>query len=160
MNDINFFALGGLGENGKNFYLLQINESYFIIDAGLKYPNISLYGIDSMIADYYKLENIQDQIKGIFLSSAFETNLGALPYLIKDLNLPIYTSYFTLQVLKAHFQSHKINYKDFNLNIVKVDEVLHFEDVEVSFFATSQSIPETLGFSFRTQREPLYTLAI
>ncbi|CCP88437.1 ribonuclease J [Candidatus Phytoplasma solani] len=152
MNDINFFALGGLGENGKNFYLLQINESYFIIDAGLKYPNISLYGIDSMIADYYKLENIQDQIKGIFLSSAFETNLGALPYLIKDLNLPIYTSYFTLQVLKAHFQSHKINYKDFNLNIVKVDEVLHFEDVEVSFFATSQSIPETLGFSFRTQR--------
>ncbi|WP_349402006.1 ribonuclease J2 [Candidatus Phytoplasma solani] len=152
MSNIKFFALGGLGENGKNFYLLQINESCFIIDAGLKYPGVSLYGIDSMIADYHKLESIKDQIKGIFLSSAFETHLGALPYLIKDFNLPIYTSYFTMEVLKVHFENHQINYQNLKLNVIKPDEVLNFEDVEVSFFSTSQSIPETLGISFKTER--------
>ncbi|QBF23713.1 ribonuclease J ['Catharanthus roseus' aster yellows phytoplasma] len=152
VNDIKFFALGGLGESGKNFYVLQINESYFLLDAGLKYPNTALYGIDSMIADYYKLQDIKDKIKGVFLSSAFETNLGALPYLMKDFDIPVYASYFTMQVLKAHFQSHKINYRNFNLQIVKSDERLIFDDVAVAFFATSQLIPETLGMVFQTKR--------
>ncbi|MBS2126254.1 ribonuclease J ['Fragaria x ananassa' phyllody phytoplasma] len=152
MNDIKFFALGGLGEDGKNFYLLQINKSYFIIDAGLKYPNISLYGIDSMISDYYKLEDIKDQIKGVFLSSSLESHLGALPYLIQDFNLPIYASYFTMQVVKTYFQSHKVHYKNLNLNVVKSEDIIHFDDVAVSFFATSQLVPETLGISFQTER--------
>ncbi|AGL89938.1 ribonuclease J [Candidatus Phytoplasma australiense] len=150
MIDIKFFALGGLGENGKNFYLLQINESCFIIDAGLKYPSVSLYGIDAMIADYHKLESMKDKIKGVFLTSAFETNLGAVPYFIKEYNLPIYTSYFTMEVLKNYFASHKINYQNLNLNVIKTNEILRFKDVEISFFATSQLIPETLGISFQT----------
>ncbi|MBP5835885.1 ribonuclease J [Candidatus Phytoplasma meliae] len=152
MNDIKFFALGGLGEDGKNFYLLQINKSYFIIDAGLKYPNISLYGIDFMISDYYKLEDIKDQIKGVFLSSSLESHLGALPYLIQDFNLPIYASYFTMQVVKTYFQSHKVHYKNLNLNIVKSEDIVYFDNVAVSFFATSQLVPETLGISFQTER--------
>ncbi|MFP7699575.1 MAG: ribonuclease J [Candidatus Phytoplasma pyri] len=152
MKEIQFFALGGLNENGKNFYLLKIKKSYFIIDAGLKYPNENMYGIDCIIADYNQLENIKDQIKGIFLTSASETYIGGFFYLIKYLKKPVYTSYFIMQVLKKYLKKHNIIYQDLELNILKDDQVVTFSDTKVSFFFITQYLPETLGLAFETEK--------
>ncbi|WP_334330998.1 ribonuclease J [Candidatus Phytoplasma prunorum] len=152
MKEIQFFALGGLNENGKNFYLLKIKKSYFIIDAGLKYPNEIMYGIDCIIADYNHLEKIKDQIQGIFLTSALETYIGAFSYLIQYLKKPVYTSYFIMQVLKKYLKKHKIIYQDLELNILKDDQLVIFSDTKVSFFFITQCLPETLGLAFETEK--------
>nr|WIF87857.1 MBL fold metallo-hydrolase [Acholeplasma laidlawii] len=92
MSEIRFFALGGLGENGKNMYVVDIDRQYFILDAGLKYPTQELYGVDEIIPNYKMFMNIKDRVKGIFLSHAHEDHIGALPHILKDLNVPIYAT--------------------------------------------------------------------
>ncbi|OAN17362.1 MBL fold metallo-hydrolase [Acholeplasma laidlawii] len=83
MSEIRFFALGGLGENGKNMYVVDIDRQYFILDAGLKYPTQELYGVDEIIPNYKMFMNIKDRVKGIFLSHAHEDHIGALPHIFK-----------------------------------------------------------------------------
>ncbi|WCA22417.1 ribonuclease J [Candidatus Phytoplasma oryzae] len=148
--EINFSALGGIGENGKNFYLLKINSSYFILDAGIKYPDILTHGIDCIIPEYTKLDLIKDQIKAIFITSAFETHSGALSYLIQNLNVPIYSSDFVIEVIKNNLQQNNINTKNVTLNIVNENSKISFSDTNVFFFGISHFLPETLGLSFET----------
>lgn len=152
MNSIQFFALGGLSENGKNFYLLKIKKSFFIINSGLKYPNDTMYGIDCIISDYYQLEKIKDQIKAIFITSALENYIGAFCYLIQYLKKPVYTSYFIMQVLKKYLKQKKFFDQNLELNILKDNQKILFEDTEVSFFFITQFIPETLGLAFKTEK--------
>jgi ribonuclease J len=99
MSNIRFFALGGLSENGKNMYVFEVNGNIYILDAGIKYPSQELFGVDEIVPDYRILLRAEKKIKGIFLSHAHEDHIGAIPHLLKELNVPVYATKFTMQVL-------------------------------------------------------------
>lgn len=150
MNEIRFFALGGLGENGKNMYVLEIEKQLFILDAGIKYPGQELYGVDEIIPDYKVLIRAKDRIKGIFLSHAHEDHIAAIPHLLEELNVPIYATNFTMQVVKDMFIEEGLNPDDYTLNVVHQNSIIKFNNVRVSFFSTTHSIPESVGIAVHT----------
>ncbi|MDV3198083.1 MAG: ribonuclease J [Vigna little leaf phytoplasma] len=153
MQEINFSALGGLEENGKNFYLLKIKSSYFILDTGLKYPNMAtIHGIDSVIPEYTRLDTIRDKIKGIFITSVLDTHAEALPYLIDYFKVPIYSSDFGIEVLKITLKKYNnmINLDKIDFKSIRVYPQVKIEDITISFFSLAHFLPETFGVFFDT----------
>src|SRR5690606_39097650 len=150
MSEIRFFALGGLGENGKNMYVIDVDRQYFILDAGLKYPTQELYGVDEIIPNYKMLINIKNRIKGIFLSHAHEDHVGALPHILSDLNVPVYATPFTMEVVKDSLKEKNFNLNELTLNTITQNSIIRFGNVKVTFFNTTHSIPESIGIAFHT----------
>ncbi len=150
MSEIRFFALGGLGENGKNMYVVEVDRSLFILDAGIKYPSSELYGVDEIIPDYRVLIRAKDRIKGIFLSHAHEDHVAAIPHLINELNVPIYATNFTMQIVKDMLKDADFKLEDYTLNTISQNSIIKFGNVRVSFFNTTHSIPESVGIAIHT----------
>ncbi|HHJ9946115.1 TPA: MBL fold metallo-hydrolase, partial [Streptococcus pyogenes] len=100
MTDIKMIALGGVREYGKNFYLVEINDSMFILDAGLKYPENEQLGVDLVIPNLdYVIEN-KGKVQGIFLSHGHADAIGALPYLLAEVSAPVFGSELTIELAK------------------------------------------------------------
>lgn len=150
MSEIRFFALGGLGENGKNMYVIDVDRQYFILDAGLKYPTQELYGVDEIIPNYKMLINIKNRIRGIFLSHAHEDHVGALPHILSDLNVPVYATPFTMEVVKDSLKEKNFNLNELTLNTITQNSIIRFGNVKVTFFNTTHSIPESIGIAIHT----------
>ncbi|MCF7926486.1 MAG: ribonuclease J [Candidatus Izimaplasma sp.] len=150
MSDIRLFALGGLGENGKNMYCLDVNNKLFVLDAGLKYPSMDLYGVDSIIPDFSYLERNKERVVGIFLSHGHEDHIGAVPKLLKSINAPVYGSNFTLELVKDALKESNMTISDYQLFTVDSKKVMTFDDVTVDFYEVTHSIPEALGMAFNT----------
>lgn len=150
MSKIKFFALGGLGENGKNMYCLDINNKIFILDAGLKYPSNELFGVDSIIPDIEYLEQNLSRVVGIFLSHGHESHIGAVPKLLKTVKVPIYASFFTLALLKDLMEDQGLNVNDYEYHQVSSEKTENFGDLSVDFYQVSHSIPESLGIAVST----------
>ena len=150
MNKIRFFALGGLGENGKNMYVVEIDKQLFILDAGIKYPSSELYGVDEIIPDYRILARAKDRIKGIFMTHAHEDHIGALPHLLKDLNVPVYATPFTMAIIKDTLKDEGYKLEDLTLNTITQNSIIKFGNVRVTFFNTTHSIPESVGVAIHT----------
>ena len=151
MSKIDIFALGGLGEDGKNMYILDIDEKLFILDAGLKYPTDELYGVESILPDFSYLKREKDRIQGIFLSHGHEDHIGGMPKLLKEINAPIYGTFFTLALLKDTLEEQNLNLEDYTFHTIKKDSILTFNNVEISFYQTTHSIPESIGMAFNTE---------
>ncbi|QMS85814.1 ribonuclease J [Candidatus Xianfuyuplasma coldseepsis] len=151
MARIKLFALGGLGENGKNMYCVDIDGHLFVLDAGLKYPSNDLYGVDSIIPDTQFLEDNKDRIVGLFLSHGHEDHIGAVPKLLKTLPLPIYASYFTLAVLKDSLEDQGLDTSAYTFHEVTAKKTLQFGPVQVDFFGVTHSIPESMGIAIHTK---------
>ncbi len=150
MSEIRFFALGGLGENGKNMYVIDVDRQYFILDAGLKYPTQELYGVDEIIPNYKMLINIKNRIKGIFLSHAHEDHIGALPHLLQELNVPIYATPFTMEIVKDSLKEKNFDLEQLTLNTITQNSIIRFGNVKITFFNTTHSIPESIGIAVHT----------
>ena len=150
MGKIKFYALGGLGENGKNMYVLDIENRIFILDAGLKYPSIELFGVDSIIPDFSYLETQKSRIAGIFLSHGHEDHIGAVPRLLKSLKIPVYGSNFTLAILKDALKDQGIEESDHTFYTVDSSQKLRFNNITLEFFRLTHSIPESLGIALTT----------
>lgn len=150
MSEIRFFALGGLGENGKNMYVVDVDRQYFILDAGLKYPTQELYGVDEIIPNYKMFINIKDRVKGIFLSHAHEDHIGALPHILKELNVPVYATPFTMEIVKDALLEKDFKLKDLTLHTIDHNSIIRFGNVKITFFSTTHSIPESIGIAIHT----------
>jgi ribonuclease J len=142
--------LGGLGENGKNMSLLEVDDKIFILDCGIKFPSFDLYGIDAVIPDFsYVLEN-KERVQGIFLSHGHEDHIGALPELLKEINVSVFGSRFTMALAELALIDAGMPVENYRLYRVTDDKVLTFGNVRVGFFALSHSVPETYGITIMT----------
>jgi len=151
MSQIQFFALGGLGENGKNLYCLEIDKQLILLDAGLKHPSGELLGVDAIVPDITYLESRKDDIVGIFLSHAHDKNIGALPLVISNIPTKVYATNFTIAVIKDMLKENHLDPEDFSLNVVKFSEKIAFKGFEVCMFPTTHSIPESAGITIFTE---------
>ncbi len=151
MSRIKIFALGGLGENGKNLYCVDVDNQLFILDAGLKYPGNEFLGVDSIIPDFSYLEHYQNKIAGLFLSHGHEDHIGAVPKLLKTIKMPVYGSNFTLALLKDSMLEQGLTINEYKMFVVDGMKPLMFNDVKVEFFRTTHSIPESMGISIITK---------
>ena len=108
MSKIKIFALGGLNENGKNMYVVKVDEDIFVFDAGLKYADDKMLGVDYIIPNYDYLKENKKRIKGVFITHGHDAQMGALSDILLDIkDLKIYASPFTLDVIRNQFKEDK-----------------------------------------------------
>ncbi|MDD2203284.1 MAG: ribonuclease J [Bacilli bacterium] len=150
MSKIKIFALGGLNENGKNMYVVEVNNDIFVFDAGLKYAPDKLFGIDYLIPDIRYLKTNIDRVKGIFLSHGHEENVGALPEILAELpDINIYGTKFTLGILKKMLEEDNI--KANNLHEIIPHHKITFDKNSIFPIRLTHSIPDNVGYVLYTE---------
>lgn len=151
MSQIKFYALGGLGENGKNLYCVEIEKRIIVLDAGLKHPSGELLGVDAVVPDISYLESRKDDIVGVFISHAHDKNIGALPMVIASINPHVYGTRYAIAVLKDLMKENKIESDQDRMHVISTDTPLEFPDFKIVFYATTHSIPESCGIGILTK---------
>lgn len=148
MSNIKIIPLGGVRENGKNLYVVEVNDEIFVLDVGLKYPDNSLLGIDVVIPDFtYLIEN-KSRISGVFLTHGHADAIGALPYLLEEIKVPVFGSEFTIELAKSTVKQYELSFDDFH--IVDANTEIEFANAVVSFFKTTHTIAESMGIVLNT----------
>lgn len=150
MSKIKIIPFGGVRENGKNMYAVEVDDQIFILDTGLKYPENELMGIDVVIPDWEYLRDRKDKIVEVFLTHGHADSIGALPYFLMDFNVPVFGSEMTIALAKLAVKKHKEVKKFNDFHVVDAGTAIDFNDVTVSFFQTTHTIPETLGIVLET----------
>lgn len=149
MSKIKIFALGGLNENGKNMYVVNVDENIFIFDAGLKYPSANMLGVDYIIPKFDYLKENRKKIRGIFLTHAHDGNMGAMPDIMEEFpDVPVYATKFTMTVLKMELE--KYNIEATNLKEIRPHSKLDIAGFSIFPITVTHSIPETVAFVLYT----------
>ncbi|MBM7650060.1 ribonuclease J [Bacillus ectoiniformans] len=146
---IKVIPLGGVGEIGKNMTVIEVDDEIFVIDTGLMFPENEMLGIDIVIPDIsYLIEN-KDRVKGIFLTHGHEDAIGSLGYVIQKVKAPVYGTKLTLALIKMRLREENVK-EEVKYYTVHSDSRLRFGSVDVTFFRTTHSIPDSVGVAIHT----------
>ncbi len=151
---IRIISLGGLNEIGKNLTLIEYNDSIIVVDCGLGFPDEDMLGIDFVIPDISYLEANKEKIKGIFLTHGHEDHIGAIPYVLRSINPPIYGTKLTLGIIQNKLLEHELPVKP-DLRCVKAGDVIKLGELSVEFIAVNHSIADACCLAIKT---PLGTI--
>lgn len=146
---VRIMPLGGIEEIGKNMTAIEYRDEIIVIDCGLKFPEDEMLGIDSVIPDTTFLENNKDKIKGFFITHGHEDHIGALPHILKKINVPVYSTKLTLGLIENKLREHNIANK-VKLVTVKPRDVIRFSHVSVEFIKTNHSIADASALAIHT----------
>ena len=150
MSNIKLITLGGVRENGKNLYVAEVNDSIFVLDAGLKYPENEQLGVDVVIPNMDYLFENSDRIAGVFLTHGHADAIGALPYLLAEAKVPVFGSELTVELAKLFVKGNDSVKKFNDFHVIDANTEIDFGGTVVSFFQTTHSIPESLGVVIKT----------
>ncbi len=149
MSKIKIFSLGGLNESGKNMYVVDVDNDLFIFDAGLKYADDKMLGVDYIIPDFKFLKDNIERIKGIFITHAHEKYMGAVCDIVRDIpEINVYATKFTCDVLKRDFEDNEIKFK--NLHLINAHKKINFGKNSVFPVSLTHSVPDTVGYVLNT----------
>jgi ribonuclease J len=149
-DEVAIYAIGGLGEIGKNMYCVQFQDEIIIMDCGIKFPEDGMMGINYVISDYSYLIKNRSKIKALVVSHGHEDHIGGIPFLLEKIpEIPVYATPFALALIKSKLEEHGILDRT-ELHEEQEDTVLRFKKLSVSFFRTTHSIPDTLGIAVHT----------
>ena len=148
MEELRLFALGGLDEDGKNLTVVEINGDIFVIDAGLKYPDADHLGIEMIIPDFKYLIERQDKLKAVFITQGHDDVMAALPYLLKQVKVPVYTTPLTAMILESMLKEHDI--KDAQIHRIKRNGSFLIGQRRIKTFGITHSIMDAFGVAIHT----------
>ncbi|OAA82684.1 ribonuclease J [Clostridium ljungdahlii] len=146
---VKVIPLGGLGEIGKNLTVIEYKNDIIVIDCGLKFPDEEMLGIDIVIPDITYLKKNIDKIRGIFLTHGHEDHIGALPYVLKEINVPVYGTKLTLGIVESKLREHNLN-NVVKLKCVKAKDIIKLDSMSVEFIRTSHSIADSAALAIHT----------
>jgi ribonuclease J len=141
--------LGGLGEIGKNLTVFEYEDEIVIIDCGMLFPDEELLGIDIVLPDITYLLKNKDKVKGIFITHGHEDHIGGLPYILKEINVPIYGTKLTLGLIESKLEENKI-IRDCTLNMVKPGDIIEIGNFKMEFIRTNHSIADSVSIALHT----------
>ena len=134
-NKVKVMALGGLNEIGKNMTVIEYKDEIVVIDAGLSFPEDEMLGVDIVIPDITYLLKNKDKVRGIFITHGHEDHIGALPYILKKIDVPVYGTRFSIGLIEAKLKEHKLN--NVKLNVVTPKQIIKLKNISVEFIKKS-----------------------
>ncbi|WJH33304.1 ribonuclease J [Paenibacillus aurantius] len=143
------FALGGVGEIGKNMYVIQYANDIVVVDSGLKFPEEDMLGVDIVIPDISYLTENRDKVRGILVTHGHEDHIGGLPYVLRQLNVPVYGTKLTLGLIESKLKEANL-LGDTKRILINADSVLDLGTIKATFFKTNHSIPDSVGVALET----------
>ena len=149
MNSLKVIPLGGLGEIGNNMMVFEYGDDIIVIDAGLMFPSESIPGARIAIPDITYLKNNKDRVRAILITHGHEDHIGALPWVLSDLNVPVYAPKLAHGLIKVKLREHGI-LRNVNLEIVNAYEQFDIGNISVQFFPVCHSIPDAMGIILKT----------
>ena len=146
---IKIIPLGGLLEIGKNITVFEYEDEIIIVDCGLAFPTEDMLGVDFVIADMSYLVKNKDKIKGLVITHGHEDHIGGIPYLLKQINVPIYATRFTIALIENKLEEHHL-LRSTKLNIVDQKQIINLGKMKIEFIRTAHSIPDAVGLALHT----------
>lgn len=150
MSKVRIFALGGLDEDGKNMLVVEVNDNIFVIEAGLKYPDSETLGVEFIIPDFNYLIQNKNRVKGIFITHAHDDVDAALPYLLKQVNAPVYTGGMTSLVIREMLRREGV--RNAKVHRIKRNDVIRINGTKIHTFPMTHAFPDNFGVAIATDQ--------